>query len=114
MSRLFFDHLVDSLAILEKEIRKLCSFEEERVELWKRIDEYVQMRLVYFLLNVLPKEYHIDFVQRIYDTPFDEDLIKEIGVKADIDVSSLLKKEVGCICDDLMRDLTSESGDDLV
>lgn len=92
MSKLFYDHLIN-LKEVDREIKKVTSFHDEKVELWKIVDEIVHHKIIGCVFDNLPKEYHGRFIEKMKRNPFDDELLPFLAEKIKDDIVLLIKYE---------------------
>ena len=107
MSKLFFDHLL-SLDKLDKEIKKIAKTSEEREELWLLVDEIIHHKVFDLILERLPKDNHQEFLEMFHKSPHDEDyLFGYLKTKIGENVEDILRKELGDLTYEILRDATN-------
>lgn len=103
MSTLFFDKLI-TLDKLDKKIKKVTLSNNERQELWKYIDEIIHHRVLGCCLEHLPKEHHIEFLEKFHKAPYDEKILDYLESKIEKDIRKIIKEEVKEATKDLHLD----------
>lgn len=101
MSKIFYDYLID-LDLLEKEIKKVSKNEEEKLELWGIVDEIVHNKIFTSILDNLPKDYHLEFMDLFHKAPHDDYLTKYLKEKIGQNFEELIKAEIGNISFELL------------
>ena len=71
MSKVFFDKLI-VLDDVEKKINSISTSVEEKDELWQIVDEMICHKVMGICLDKLPKQHHIEFLDKFEKTPYDE------------------------------------------
>lgn len=104
MSKLFYDHLV-LLEEIEEIIGKKAKSHEEREELWQLIDELVHHRVIGCILEVLPEEYHHEFLERFHSCPYEEGLIGFINERIEENIEELIKSEISRLSQEIISEL---------
>jgi hypothetical protein len=105
MSKLFFDHLI-SFEEVEVEIKKNASSVEEREELWHEVDTFVNHRVLEKILDKLPKESHIEFLELFHRAPHDEEIIfGYLKVKAGQNIEEKLREDLKDIGAEILKEL---------
>ena len=104
MSIVFYDRLI-IFEGLDKEIKKLISSKEEEEELWQLVDEISQHRVLGLLLNKLPSEEHVDFMDRFQKAPYDESLFDYLKEKIGENIEELIRQEIGDLSFELLESL---------
>ncbi|MCX6705338.1 MAG: hypothetical protein NT162_03320 [Candidatus Woesebacteria bacterium] len=105
MSKLFFDHLI-ILEEVEGEIKKSASSKEEQEELWGLVDGMVTNKVLEKVLDKLPKENHVEFLELFHKCPHDEEVIfGYLKGKAGEDIEETLRKELENIDTDILKEI---------
>ncbi len=60
MSKLFFDHLIE-IESISVHIKTLSENFDEKMDLWDLVDEYINRKIIYLVLNELNDSDHDDF-----------------------------------------------------
>lgn len=74
MSKLFFDPYI-KLEKVEEEIKKSGFSVEEREELFRLVDDIVNAKVLKTIMDNLPEEKHIEFLEIFHKSPHDEEVI---------------------------------------
>ena len=114
MSKIFYDHLI-ILEEVEVELNNLDLEHEEKEELHHLIDEMVHHRVLNRVLQVLPKNYHANFLIEFKKRPHDTALIDYLDEKIDESVEKHMKQsvqkhireEIDKLKEELLKDLRS-------
>src|SRR3990167_2751757 len=93
MIKLFFDHLLD-LGKVDKTIKKVSSSHEEKLELWRIVDEIVHHKVISCVLDHLPLKHHGEFMKKYLATPHDEKLLLYLKAKIKKDIELIIKETV--------------------
>ena len=103
MSKLFFDNLFD-LDKVETEIKKAFTTKEEREESESLVGDIIHDKVFDRILEKLPKNYHIEFLELYHRCPYDEEIIfAYLKDKAGKDIKETLKKELENIDSDILE-----------
>jgi hypothetical protein len=102
MSRIFYDHLI-ILNNLELKIIDLELEPEEKEAINQLVEETVHYRVMTKILDLLPKDYHEEFLDFFYQAPHEENLLSYLQEKIE-DIEAIIKKEI----DDLEKTLLEE------
>lgn len=94
MSKLFFDHLT-TFPRLESIIRQVSYSKEEQEELWNLVEEIVHHRILHLILDTLPYEYHLEFLEEFSKAPHDETHIIFINDKSGERIEEIIASEMG-------------------
>ena len=92
MSKVFYDHLVN-LEKVDREIKKVATSHDEKVELWKIVDEIVHHKIIGCIFDKLPAKHHKTFIEKMKENPFDEELVSFLAEKIKDDIVLFLKYE---------------------
>ncbi len=87
MSKIFYDYLID-LKSLEKAIKKASKTEEEILELSSITDELVHHKVIQSILENLPKENHLEFLDMFQKAPHDDQISKYLKEKIEFTIKS--------------------------
>ena len=90
MSRIFYDYLI-SLEKIEIEIKKTVELPEEREELWQIVDEILHHRIISVILDKLPQEHHLEFLENFHSAPHAESHINYLSERVVEDIEELIK-----------------------
>lgn len=104
MSKIFYDYLID-LDEVEKKIKKSTSSKEEREELWQIVDEIVNHRVMGVILEKLPKEKHIEFLEMFSSYPHDEGIVNYLQGNIKENFEGIIKEELGDLAYEILKDL---------
>jgi len=105
MSKLFFDHLLD-LDKVEAEIRKAFPSKEEREESESLVGNIIHDKVLEKVLDKLPPDSHIEFLELYHKCPHDEMVIFEfLRSKSGKDIEKELQQELKNISSDILREL---------
>lgn len=94
MTKVFYDYLID-ISDLEKEIEKVSSNDDERLELSSIADELVHNKVVASILENLPKENHLEFLNMFHTAPHDDNLVKYLKEKIGQNFEEIIRNEIG-------------------
>ncbi len=89
MSKVFYDHLT----LIEEIFTEVDSAEmtvEEKKQAKKKIDDLVHHKVLTKILDLLPREYHEEFLIRFHAAPHDHRHLLFLKEKASIDIQSEL------------------------
>lgn len=101
MSRIFWDHLIDTKE-LEAEINRISRNSEEKQELWQLVDEIIHHRVLGCILDKLPREHHKEFLDEFASRPHDPGLWEILKTKATHDIEVFIIKEVRDLADEIL------------
>jgi hypothetical protein len=105
MSKLFFDGLFD-LNKVEAEIKKVFPEKETREETESFVGDIIHDKVFDKILENLPKDYHIEFLELYHKCPYDEEIIfTYLKGKAGKDIKETLKKELENIDSDILKEI---------
>jgi len=105
MSKLFFDNLFD-LDKVETEIKKAFTTKEEREESELLVDDLIHAKVLDKILERLPKNSHIEFLELYHKCPYDEEIIfAYLEGKTGKDIKETLKKELKNIDSDILKEI---------
>jgi len=107
MSKIFFDHLI-VFEELEAQIEAICESSEEKEELWRLVDEIIHCRVLEVILDVLPYEYHYEFLTRFYTAPYEESHIKYLNERVKGSIEELIAEEIKKLEEEIIQELGSE------
>lgn len=91
MSKVFYDHLV-MVEELFMEIEVLEIDPVSKKEMKKMIDDIVHHKVLTRILDLLPKIYHKEFLERFYNSPGDLKHFKFLQETIDLDIHHELAK----------------------
>lgn len=107
MSKLFYDHLI-VFEEIEKVIKKTSSTKEEKEELWILVDEVINHKVMEKILDKLPKEHHVEFLELFHKCPHDEiTIFGYLKEKTGKDIETVLKKELSEISKELLETISA-------
>ena len=108
MSFIFYDYLlnIDELNVV---IKKSTSDEIERHELWGIVDEIVHHNVLECIFSNLPKDYHIEFAEYMYDIPYDHQVLKFLDEKIGGSIETLITERINEVEKNLMQLLFENS-----
>jgi predicted metallo-beta-lactamase superfamily hydrolase len=104
MSKIFYDHLV-VLEEVRVEIDKLVHEKEEKEELWNIIDELMHHRIFDLILSKLHFDHHSEFLKKLYEAPYNDDLLTYLKEKVEEDVEAIIINEVNKIKKEILKEL---------
>ncbi|OGM76811.1 hypothetical protein A2208_03190 [Candidatus Woesebacteria bacterium RIFOXYA1_FULL_43_16] len=108
MSKLFFDDLLD-LGKVETEIKKAFPSKEEREESESLVDHIIHDKVMEKILDKLPPDYHIEFLELYHKCPHDEVVIFEfLRGKTGKDIEKELQQDLKDVSSDILRELKSQ------
>lgn len=87
MAKLFYDHLIMLDEVL-LEVAALDVDQTARQTIIKAIDEITNYRVIIYILDILPSDYHEEFLLRLRSAPADVAHIKFIESKLERDISA--------------------------
>lgn len=108
MSKIFYDHLL-VFEEVEKKINSMEISEEERNELWNLVDEMVHHRALRLILERLPKESHVEFLDKFHKAPYDQSLMNYLKEKIGQNIEELLKQELGEVAYEVLTEIKSSN-----
>lgn len=106
MSKIFYDHLI-ILTHVETELKTTVETTEEREELWQIIDEIIHNRMLGFLLEKLPNDYHEEFLNAVYDEPYDTRHLDFLNEHIEGDIEEMIRSEVQLLEEELINEIVS-------
>ncbi len=101
MSKVFYDDIID-LKDVEKQLKRAVKDYDERVEIYKLIDDILHHRLLSSILEKLPKENHKEFVQKFCDHPHDESHIEYLTKRINQDMKEFIKSEARVLSTEIL------------
>jgi len=104
MSRIFYDYLI-SLEKIEIEIKKTVELPEEREELWQIVDEILHHRIISVILDKLPQEHHLEFLENFHSAPHAESHINYLSERVVEDIEELIKKEAEKLTNEIIEEV---------
>jgi len=104
MSKIFYDHLI-VLEEIDIAIRGIAETSEEREEIWKLVDEIIHQRVLSIILTRLPQEHHKFFLEKFYETPYDDALMSFLQERMSDSVEHLIREEVLEIQKELIKEM---------
>ena len=108
MSKLFFDNLLD-LDKVEAEIKRAFPLKEEREESESLIDNIIHDKVLEKILDKLPPDTHIEFLELYHKCPHDEEVIFGfLKSKTGKDIDKELQQELKDVSSDILRELKSQ------
>lgn len=103
MSKVYYDKLL-ILNDIEDLVKKKAHSSEEKEELWNLVDEIVHHKAMDFVLTILDRKHHEEFIEIFHKCPHDEILIfGYLKDKTNSDVESMMKKEFEKITGDIKK-----------
>ena len=84
MSKIFYDQII-ILNKIEETINLTIDSHEDKLELWKIIDNITHNRILLRILEILPQKHHNPFLTRFHQAPFDDELLEYLKEKSKID-----------------------------
>lgn len=104
MSHIFYDHL-----IIIEDLEDVVKTEEpeDREEMHRLIDEMIHHRVLGCILDQLPREHHVEFLERFHAAPYDQSLVSYLQEKTpqEIDIEEKIKEEVTKLKKELLKEL---------
>lgn len=107
MSKLFFDHLV-TFEKIDLEIKSTVKVSEEKEELWKLVDEIVHHYVLVCVLENLPHEHHIDFLEKFHSSPYDAGLIEYLNEKTGENIEEVIISRMGILEKEILQMIKDE------
>ncbi len=107
MSKIFYDHILE-LEELERAINGAVESHEEKIELWKIVDEMIHHNVFGCLLDNLPREHHEEFLDKFYQRPYDDSLIEYLNERIQSQVEELIKSEVKKLTSEILEEIKGE------
>jgi hypothetical protein len=90
---------------LEALVKKHGESPEEREELWKIVEEIVHHRVVGCILDNLPKKHHEEFLGKITNPSFSDELIGYVYSKTGKRIEPEIQREIENIEQEILKDL---------
>lgn len=107
MAKLFFDtNDISSLGKIESLINKSATSLEEKTELFNNVDGILIPKALETVCNILPEQYHEEFLERFIKRPYDESIYGFLDKKVGKDVQKELKKELENLSSDILQEIT--------
>lgn len=107
MSKIFYDHLIKANEI-ENLIKNSASTPEEREELWSIVDEIIHHKVLGCILDKLPKDFHLEFLNRFHKSPYDEGLIIYLNEKLDGDIEIIIREKIRLLIEEIVSEINQE------
>ena len=105
MSKLFFDNLLN-LDKVEAEIKKAFPSKEEREEPETLIDHIIHDKVLEKILDKLPQDSHIEFLELYHRCPHDEEVIFGfLKSKTNQDIEKELQQELEDVSSEILKEL---------
>lgn len=102
MSKVYFDHLL-KLDEIDNFIKGKVSSPEEKEELWGLVDEIIHHKAMDFVLTILDKKHHEEFIEIFHKCPHDEVVIfGYLKEKVHPNIEGDMQKELDKIKDEIM------------
>lgn len=101
MSILFFDKLI-ILNRVERKIKKISSSNEEKLEFFQLVEEIIHHKILGCCLDNLPKNCHIEFLEKYHNAPYDKNLFKYLDEKTKKNMKKNIKDEIKKLTKDLL------------
>jgi len=108
MSKVFFDQLTN-LSKVEKRIDKVARIHEEKLELWRLVDEILHHRVLGCILEKLPEKYHEEFLEEFSKRPYDEGLFNYLKKKIGEDIKDFIRGEMALLVMELLDNSPSDN-----
>ncbi len=109
MSKIFYDQYVE-LAEVEKKLKKVANSHEEKIEFWEIIDEIIHHRVMGCIFDKLPEKHHKEFIRKVKENPFSDDLVVYLSEKIKEDIAMLIRFEVKKLEMDLLKYFSEDTG----
>ncbi len=110
MTKLFYDNLLN-LEELETIIKKSSKTQEEREELWGLVDEILNHKVLEKILDKLPEENHIEFLELYHKCPHDEIAVfAYLKGKSGENIIDEIKEDLKKISEEILAELGSLDG----
>lgn len=104
MSRIFYDHLVSTDAVISCLLEHAIA-EEDKAELLKIIDELYHHHLLNVVLSHLPKNHHREFVTKLTKDPGDPQIMVFLKSHIEIDIETEITKQGQKLSEDLQKEI---------
>ena len=89
MSKVFFDHLIE-IDSLKVHIENIVNDNEEKVDLWNLVDEYINNKIIGAILSELNEEVHEEFISMFLERPYDLVIIDYLNERLETPVQDLI------------------------
>ena len=87
-------------------IKSSSDIHEEKEELWEIVDGIFSHRILDCIFDKLERGLHEEFVNKLFDVPYDETvIIYYLKEKIGDDIENLLKDEITRIKEEIVKDL---------
>ena len=96
MSKTYYDNLLNFDKV-DKVIKNATRTPEEKLELWKIVDEIIHHKVLGCVLDHLPKKNHDEFLDKFYRAPYDERLLVYLKDKIKKDIKTIIKEAVAIL-----------------
>lgn len=100
MSSIFFDHLIE-IDYLTSYIDEISSSDDEKVDLWNLVDEFINQRIISSILTQLDEDAHQEFMDIFLERPYDVRIIDFLNEKMEASVEDLIALDMQSIMTDL-------------
>ncbi len=107
MAKVFYDNLVE-LDKIEKALKKVIDYKEEREEFEKIIDEIMHHKVLGCVFHELPMEHHHEFVVKLHKAPHDEGLLDYLSEKIQKDMREFIRMEILSLVQEIINDIKSQ------
>ena len=112
MSKIFYDYLI-TLNDVDTEIKNISQTEEEKEELWKLVDDIVHHRVMLRILDNLPLEHHVEFLDNFHKAPHHESHIGYLNQRLESveeNIEDHIKTEIQQLEKELLHEIRSLKG----
>ena len=87
------------------EIKKAAKIPEEKEELWNLVEEIVHHHVMIIILEKLPEEHHIDFMEKFRLQPFNTEIIEYLNQKSGTDIEEMLKSRMRSLEKEILKEI---------
>lgn len=105
MSKIFYDYLIEFTEV-EMVINSSSSDPDEKEEMHRLIDEIIHHRVIGCVLSSLPVHHHEEFLERLHQAPYSEDLMRYLQERIEENIEEKIKKELAQYKKELIQELT--------
>jgi hypothetical protein len=104
MSKIFYDHLIVFREV-DLVIKKTAQVPEEKEELWKLVDEIVHNHVLICILEKLPQEHHLDFLEKFHSSPYDTSHIVYLNEKIGEDIEKIITDRLVTLEKEILKEI---------
>jgi hypothetical protein len=100
MSRIFFDELIE-VDEIKMYLDNVVSSFEEKEDLWNLVDEFINRKIIYTILEALNDEYHDEFMTMFLEKPYSNEIVNYLNAKLNLSLEELIQRRHDEIINDL-------------